>query len=210
MSPHAARFQDALVALVGITAWGGGWIPVDLARPGHRIQIWIPVEDSLVRTGQRLADFVQHRDETYSDEIRIGLPRRERGWGTASPSSVLWAATETPDQVKALQRFRPAPTLVLREGSSSRRMALWALERPLAWEWCVRANKRIAHRLRAPKKFADPDLFAVPAPGTCLHLGRARPAPVSVELLEPVAYTARAVVGRLKDAPDPQAWRRTG
>jgi len=79
------------------------------------------------------------------------------------------------DQEKRLGWFRPAPSLILREGSSSRRLAFWPLEHPVRWVGVNRGNRRIAHRLRAPKKHSEPENLWIPAPGTCLRVGRTPP-----------------------------------
>jgi hypothetical protein len=140
-------------------------------------------------------------------EIRLGAgSRRRRGFGTADRARVLWCRVESRREADNLQRFRPAPTLIVREGATHRRVALWSLREPLTYEWLVRANKRIAHRLYAAKKHAAPE-FSFPVPGSCLRLGRCRPVPVLLERFEPVIYRPRDVVGGLREAPDPSAWR---
>lgn len=140
-------------------------------------------------------------------EVRLGAgSRRRRGFGTCDCSRVLWARVGSRKEVANLRRFRPRPTLVVREGSTCRLVALWSLRRPLTYEWLVRANRRIAHRLFGPKKWAEPE-FEFPVPGSCLRAGRARPVPVHAVLFEASVYEPRQVVGGLKDAPDPNAWR---
>ena len=107
-----------------------------------------------------------------------------------------------------LRRFRPVPTFVIREGSSSRYTAFWALSQPLTrWKDVDRANRRLAHALKAPKKYADPGEFYFAPPGTVLRVGRSRPCPVVVARAGLETYTVGEVVGRLRDAPDPDAWR---
>lgn len=137
--------------------------------------------------------------------ISAGLRRRE-GFGTCDRARCLWARVEGKKDAQALLKFRPVPSMVLREGSTSRLVALWELERPLNYEWVLRANKRIAHKLFAPKKWTDLE-FVFPAPGSCLRADRARPVPVRVESWSGRVYTPRAIVGGLKEAPDPAAWR---
>jgi hypothetical protein len=140
-------------------------------------------------------------------DVRLGAgSRRGRGFGTCGQAAVLWARVESKREAVNLERFRPVPTLVLREGASCRRVALWSLRRPLSYDWLVRANRRIAHKLFAPKKWAEPE-FAFPAPGSCLRVGRSRPVPIHVEHFEASIFHPREVVGALRDAPDPDAWR---
>jgi hypothetical protein len=119
-------------------------------------------------------------------------------------SSLLWARTDTGGEASALRSFRPAPTVVIRHGGVY--VAFWALWEPLDDDWRLRANKRIAHRLGAKKKYAG-DNFGVPLPGTILRFGRGRPQPVELVRYEPELRTAREVVGHLREAPDPAAWR---
>lgn len=133
--------------------------------------------------------------------------RRRRGMGTCDRAAVLWCRTETKKSAELLRRFRPSPTLVLREGLTCRMTALWSLQVSLTYEWLVRANRRLAHKLFAAKKWGEAE-FAFNPPGSCLRVGRSRPVPVHCEFYDPAAvYTARQVVGHLKDAPDPNAWR---
>lgn len=141
-------------------------------------------------------------------DVRLSAALRvRRGFGTCSLSRVLWARVEGKKDAAALRRFRPSPTLVLREGSTSRLVALWELREPLRYAWVLRANKRIAHALFAPKKWTDLE-FDFAAPGSCLRAGRTRPVPVHIESFDPAAmYRPRNIVGRLKEAPDPNAWR---
>ena len=85
--------------------------------------------------------------------------------------------------------------------------AVWALERPLGWEWTVRANRRLAHRIGGPKRYVEPG-HLIRLPGSCLRDDRLVPLPIVVERLTDGLYTARQVVGNLPDAPDADAWRR--
>jgi hypothetical protein len=134
--------------------------------------------------------------------------RRRRGFGSCHRAGVLWARVEGKRQALELLRFRPSPTIVLREGSTSRRTALWALRQPLSGEWLDRANRRVAHKLFAAKKWGVPE-FEFHAPGSCLRVGRARPVPVRTEWFDPTAlFMAREVVGQLREAPNPNAWRQ--
>lgn len=144
--------------------------------------------------------FAEDRDVLLS----AGL-RRRRGMGTCGTARVLWVRTESKREVVALERFKPAPSLIVREGSTCRMVALWQLQNALTYEWVLRANKRLAHRLGCAKKWAELE-FAFPAPGSCLRAGRSRPVAVRVERFEPVVYAPRQVVGGLREAPDPRSW----
>ncbi len=96
--------------------------------------------------------------------------------------------------------------MALQEGSSSRRLLLWALEESVDFFSIEEANRRIAYHLRAVQKHGDPDALRVPAPGTFLRVGRSRPVPVVVSRLEPDFYTVAGVAGRLKEPPPKDAW----
>lgn len=120
----------------------------------------------------------------------------------------LWVRVETKESARLLEVFRPAPTIVLQEGDSSRRVALWAVTKPHTVDQALRANRRLAHALKAPKKHASPDEFSFAPPGTFLRHGRRRPCPVTVVGHECRIYGPTEVYGRLKDAPDPDAWRQ--
>lgn len=201
---HAAPFQDAL-------AW------LDLHLGWHERSAWMPLERSTAEgpaytdhhqpgSPQLLVRWVQHADLALNEEVRLGLPRQTLG-GSVTVCTALWAVVEGKEQAAQLARFRPAPGLVLREGASSRRTALWPLRDSWRWADVLKANKRIAYRLRSVQKWSDPDVMVIPAPGSCLRVGRSRPAPVVVEALTLEQYGLLDVVGRLKDPPE-QDWQK--
>jgi hypothetical protein len=133
--------------------------------------------------------------------------RRRREFGSCGDAAVLWVRTEGKAQAAALKRFRPSPTVVLSEGSTSRKVALWSLDRPWGFEVIERANRRLAYALRTAPKWSVLE-FDFAAPGSCLRAGRARPVPVVVEWMDARGvYTARQVVGALKEPPSRDAWR---
>ena len=135
------------------------------------------------------------------------LPCRRAGrYLERVPSSLLWVRTESGRAASRLRSFRPAPTVVIREGASVRYVAFWALSDPLEGDWLDRANRRLAHALDCPKKHAS-TAFTFQLPGTILRAGRSRPLPVELVRYEPEVLSAREVVGRLREAPDPDAWR---
>lgn len=130
---------------------------------------------------------------------RVGLaPRTGQDRAFVSVTGCLWAHAETGKEVEALARFHVKPTLVLRHPSRLERTAVWALVEPLPFEWALRANRRLAHRLGCKKLHACPESFMAPAG----DLGLAE--------VEAVTYTARQVVGGLRDAPDAvRPWERS-
>lgn len=135
------------------------------------------------------------------------VPRARAPLAYASQSSALWARVEGTKQWRALLAFRPAPTIILREGASSRADAIWGLDRALSPDWARKGSERLAYALRASRKFADPDTAVIHPPGSCLRDGRTHPVPVVVHSCTDEIYSARQVVGRLKEPPDPNAWR---
>jgi hypothetical protein len=121
-------------------------------------------------------------------------------------SQVVWARLDTGRQFQKLQEFRPAPTLVVREGGSVHRTAVWWLTRSLNVVQLERANKRIAHALGCKKKWASPDAHVF-VPGTVLRNAGRKPAAVHVESETGNRYTPKQVFGSLQDAPEPKDWR---
>jgi hypothetical protein len=178
---------------------GPGWLAVQSTRGRH----WLA--PAHFERWRRLAD-----TQTWDGDLAVYLcPWLDRGsFLHPARSGVVWAHLESGDSCARLSRFRVRPTLVVSEGGSVRRTAVWALTRPLSHDWCERANRRLAHFFRGPKKHCG-TTGRLYIPGTVLRAGRKRPVPASVEEFNPDAiYTARQVVGALKDAPDPDAWRQ--
>lgn len=203
---HAAHGQDALRALEHTIGWAGGWMPVYRHRSTVPRLMWH-------RPGQRgsagrLARAVRVFDEQHSDEILLGLPQRRRWNEGVHGATVLWARIEGEQQLKRARAFRPLPSIVLQEGSTSRRWLIWALGQWADYNTLADANRRIAYNLGATQKHGDPDAFLVPAPGTCLRVGRSRPVPVVCARLTTDTYTAQRVAGRLKPAPENKWWER--
>jgi hypothetical protein len=137
-----------------------------------------------------------------ADDCEIGaVPRTEPDSWSLGESHVLWARLETGASEQLLQRFRPSPTLVLREGQTFRRWALWALSRPLSGSWTTKANERLAYALHARRKSGDASTL-IRSPFTRITYGRRSPIPCWVEFETPEIYTPRELVGRLRDAPE--------
>jgi hypothetical protein len=115
-----------------------------------------------------------------------------------APSWVLWARLERPGCADLLGRLPVGPTLVVREGRSSRRTALWALSRPLCGPWITRANERLAHACQGRRGTADASaLIGSPFTGSAY-----------IEYESDQISTARQIVGRLKDAPATDGWKK--
>jgi hypothetical protein len=127
-------------------------------------------------------------------------PRIDRTPHFAVEANVLWARVQGNDQARALLNLEPHPTVVLRDGPTTRRTALWALNKPLKPDWAEKAVLRLQHRVGgAQKAVADPTWVFEPP---CSWVG--------VESYDPDAlYTARQVVGALSDPPKQwDGWKR--
>jgi hypothetical protein len=134
-------------------------------------------------------------------DVRVSfVPRTERHAFALGKSYVLWARLERPACANLLGRMPVPPTLVIREGRSSRRTALWALSRPVSGDWITKGNERLSHACQGRRGAADPSsLF--PSPFS--------PDKTYVEYEnEGSPHTAREIVGRLRDAPDTDGWKQ--
>lgn len=118
-------------------------------------------------------------------------------------SSLLWVRTTSGAAAGKLRSFRPAPDVLLREGSDARYVGFWALERPLDREWLERANARLAKFFNAGNYGDAKADFSFYLPGAIIRHGRARSTPVELVRFEvpDKLHTAREVVGKLKDPP---------
>lgn len=200
-----------------LEACGGNVLPVEAWSP-----YW-PDEEPVTywprNDGSHLTPFSAYHEERWSAELLCGLPRQKIGhhpdfpsgalsWPPAPALPLLWARTESKVSAKRLVHMRTQPSILLREGDTARYVAFWILRKPLTHSQLERANKRIAHYLRTPKKWSDADTFTFPLPGTFLRRGRTRPVPVVLESMSLQQHTAKSVVGWMRDAPDPDAWRK--
>lgn len=207
-----SRWDSDLSLLAAVTAAARGFHLITWHHPTEGLQKhWVACSDP--RRYRELINWLG-REMLPPLEIQVSaVPRPTRAHGTAGLSSAMWVRTEGKKSLALLERFRPRPTIVLEEGDSTRRVALWALSSPLNYELTVLANKRLAHALHAPKKNAEPEFMFHP-PGSCLRDGRAKPVLIRVAERNDLAlYAGNEVVGRsrrggpLKDPPDPDAWR---
>jgi hypothetical protein len=174
--------------------WGPGLHELRVGNPPA--QIWIPCE--------RRRPFI--RLLTADDCYAAPVPRRGEDPMDYGRAHVLWARLERPDCAAQLARVPKPPTLVIREGRSSRRWAFWALSRAISGDWIARANARLSHHCKGRRGAGDPTTLVV-SPFTRLTLGRSTPSRVYVEFESDTYTTAREIVGRLPDAPDLNAWK---
>lgn len=154
-----------------------------------------------VRDSQRAADRILRLGRSTDTYLGVA-PRTRRAGGRDAIERVhaLWADCDTRDAFAALDRFAPAPPIVVRSGSGLH--AYWPLWPPLAPGHAERANRRLAHKLRADPRATDAARILRP-PGTFNHK-LAEPRPVSIERLEIEVYEAATIVGELPDPPSPR------
>lgn len=161
---------------------------VHLRHEGRPVVCWIPCHQR-----DRLLRLLDSEDCWVS-----AIPRRRRydplTWG---PAHHLWVSLSKPDSCSRLERFSPAPTFVWRDARSSRRWASWALQAPLSPAFVQRATERLAHHLGGLRRAALPEAL-IASPFTSRW---------SMEFHCPETYPARQIVGHLRDAPDPHAWK---
>lgn len=187
--------SEAFSALNLLLGWESPWIPVYGHADARTADLWH-------QASQRNASAVLHALCDRREGACVGPGQRTTQDGGPTSLTILWARVQGSEQEKRAHRFRPLPTLVLREGSSTRRLLIWALTAPLRYEDCYAANRRIAYRLGAKQKDGRPEFLRIPAPGQPAGRGT-----VDVTRLEGVAYVPGDVVGRLKDPPEPK-WER--
>lgn len=184
------------------------------ARPGLLIEL-------RVRTGGGMAQRfvpVERRDEvaravleqaTVTD-VYVGVLPRWRARGArrdvAGGAQVIWADCDGEDAARALGRFRPAPSLVVRSGSGENRHAYWLLDEPATVAEAQRANRRLALALGADAGSAEAARILRP-PATLNHK-HDPPVSVVLEVCAPERrYRLHELVGGL---PDPPGERRAG
>lgn len=184
---RSIRSGDAITAQAFALAW-----------PGSTLRLVVDGERRVVRH-TKAHEVVRRLELAQSPDMRFEV--------TGARFGAFWVMVTGTDQNQRLSRFRPLPTIVLREGASSRRTAIWWLSQGMTYDWCLKGNLRIAHFLRAVKKTGNPDHALFPVPGTAIRAEGARPVPVMVERLSIDAHTPKQVVGRLKDPPAPKDWR---
>lgn len=166
----------------------GGLHEVRAYHDGRPIQIWIPC--ARPRAFARVLDL---------EDCQISVvPRTEsKSWATGR-ASVVWAVLQSGQATAALERFRPAPTLVVRAGRTHRRWALWALSRPLWGTYIEQATERLSYALHGVRKAASAETL-IPSPFSAPHY---------IEFETGEIYAPRQIVGHLKDAPPTDGWRR--
>src|SRR4051812_377641 len=153
---------------------------LSITHDGRPVRIWIPCT-----SWRAFARMLSANECRFSAVPRTDQQR----WATAH-APVLWAVLNGSEAEQRLQRFQPAPTIVIREGKAKTRTALWALWRPLRGAYIERATERLSYALRGVRKAAGVEAL-LPSPFSGRNY---------VEFESNQIYTARQVVGDLKDA----------
>jgi hypothetical protein len=200
--PSLVPFQPALRALDLLLGWKDPWLPVDRLRGDESKRAWHRCGD-----GSALVTLVSRADELWSDELHLGLSERRRG-GQPCGATALWARIEGPKELQRAHGFRPLPSVAVQ--ANGVRWLIWPLDRWLGYFDVEERNRKIAYRLGATQKYGVPEEFRLPAPGSCLRVGRSRPVPVVCRRLQPVVFSPDQVTGRLKEPPAKYDWRQAG
>jgi hypothetical protein len=172
-------------ALWSVVSHRNGLHLIDWQDGSRREQTWIDAGDA-----ERFSRMLTHHVE-HNHDPRVSLvPRRDKHPDGIGPSRCVWVSVENKVSARALEAFRPLPTL--RFGQGSKQVAIWWLDGALpmtadpSTDWVTRANKRLAFALKGNSRHGDPEWLMPVRP-----LLDARP----------VSFEPSVVVGRLRDAP---------
>ena len=149
--------------------------------------------------GPRLSALIEARGRTT--DLYVGVAPRSRQEGTRAAverSHVLYVDCDEPPSIEALERYRPAPSMIVRSGSGAH--GYWSLVEPVAPDELEQANRRLAHALGADMRATDAARILRP-PGTFNHK-TGSPVAVTLEATLAIYANAAAVVGGLPDAPE--------
>lgn len=178
------------------------------ARPGLLVELRMRVDGGM---GQRFVpvDRLEAVQELVLErggltDVYVGVLPRWRAQGTrrdvAGGARVVWADCDGEQAVEALQRFRPAPSVVVRSGSGENRHAYWLLDGRATVAEVQRANRRLALALGADLGSAEAARILRP-PMTFNHK-HAPSAPVFLEsCVSERRHALHALVGGLPDPP---------
>lgn len=188
-----AREIDALFTLTGGTFKQAGFRELHVDGRTH----WIPTRDR--REFERKLQAASLLGGWVSLVPRIGT---DRNW--IDRSSVVWVRCETGAAMAALAAFEPQPTLVLQDGETVKRTAIWWLSVELNRAYLLKANERLFHELGGVKAAAWPEGWvSPPGPGTGVRI-----ASLTDALYHPDEVVGQARSGgRLCDPPK-RRWPR--
>jgi hypothetical protein len=176
--------------------WGPGLHEIQCRCSEGPARIWMPCEK------RRPFERIVRSDDCYVSAV----PRTSEDSFALGGAHVLWARLDRPEAGERLGRLPVGPTLVLREGRSSRRYAFWALSRSISGPWIDRANARLSHACHG-RRGAGEATQLVLSPFTRITT-TTRPVAVKIEYESDTYATAREIVGRLPDAPATDGWRQ--
>ena len=133
-------------------------------------------------------------------DVYVGVLPRSRRAGDKSAVErawTLWADCDAPASVAALERFKPAPAIVVHSGHG--RHAYWPLAQPVAPAHAEQANRRLARALGADPASCDATRILRP-PGT-RNQKYSPPRAVELARFTGEAFVADDVVRGLPTAP---------
>lgn len=123
-------------------------------------------------------------------------------------SCAIWVRLETGAAAAALEAFEPKPTIVLQDGDTVKRTAIWWLSLELASSWVLKANERLSHALGGVRAAATPRHLIVP-PGACIGVQEVGVAELRLGMYHPDQVVGDSRPGgRLADAPNLTALRK--
>jgi hypothetical protein len=188
---------------VALGSGGQGFHALTYSNGSNRRTKWLPVKDYA-----RFLHVVPELAWEADAELTV-CPLMDRGsYRLAADAGVIWTRVESRKAAASLARFRPSPSLVLREGGSVRRVAVWAVRKRLSPMDAEKVGRHLAHKLGTAKKWAS-TAFTLRPPGGVIRHGRTRPCPVVVEGGSLEAVTMRELCRSLpRRLPDPDAWRK--
>src|SRR5207248_2010142 len=105
----------------------------------------------------------------------------------------------SPASVEHLRAFRPLPSIVVKSGTEGHLHAWWSLHVSISPQWAERANRRLAHRLKADP--ASTDVARIMRPIISVNRKVQPAAVVECIRLELDVFEMRDVVGGLPDPP---------
>lgn len=146
----------------------------------------------------RLARLIEARGRIT--DLYVGVAPRARQEGTRAAVErchVVYVDADEPAAVAALERHRPAPSMIVRSGTGAH--GYWSLIEPVVPDELEAANRRLAHALGADMHATDAARILRP-PGT-LNFKRSEPASVTLAASLEVYANAAAIVGDLPDPP---------
>jgi hypothetical protein len=164
---------------------------------------------TIVRLGQRT-------------DVYVGCAPRVRERGTRediAPTALLWVDCDGPAAVAALLAFQPAASMIVTSGSSqpttpragvdglANAHGYWALTHPLSAEELHDANRRLALKLGADPRCADPPRI-LRVPDTLSFKGDP-PRPVRLRQFTSIRYQPAEILTNLPPSLTPRATHPT-